>query len=50
MGQRWKRPDLPLEYMSFTKVIFRPIKRLKIKRKLISGEVRKLLFYVVNRE
>ena len=30
MGWRGKRPDLYLGYVNLTKVIFRPVKRLKL--------------------
>ena len=49
MGQRVKPPVQPLRYVNFIKVIFRPIKRLS-NVKLVSEEVRKLLFCVVKRD
>ena len=46
-----KRPLLPqLEYVNFTKVIFRSIKTAWINQELVPGEVHKLLFCAVKRE
>ena len=50
MGQIGKRPVKPLEYVNFTRVIFRPIKRLKSIGSCFPERSIKLSFAVVKRE